>query len=307
MEQQKGQDQGRFQRYKMPVKKAREEEFIDKFTEEIINNLRKDFSAIEKEKKDEERKKMEKELQEMKEKFSKEVVNMQPTKIKPPQQIISKPIEQKAIQQIPIKPKESIQFKKPAPLPEKPKQLAPPKPINIESPKVLPQIIPGEIDFGKIIYLIKDPLITYIECPGPDKNIIIRKAGNSFMTQIKLTKEEMIAIIKSFSVKTRIPLVEGMLTARYDGVEISAIISETVTSSFIIKKDIIPSLKAPPTQLQPPNKPYIKPGLQKITRFPIPGIAMRPMPQRTQGMPPRQPQPEQKKESIWNKKIKIGK
>lgn len=295
----------------MPAQTATRQEFIDKFTEEIIHNIAKNFSAIEKEKRAEERIKREEEINKLKEKFSKEVVNMQPVRIQLPSNMIPKPVqqEQKPIQQkqIPqIQQQALVQFKKPQQQ-QNPKKEEKPKPTNIEAPKILPQVALGEIDFGKIIYLIKDLLITYIECPGPDKNVIIRKAGNSFMTQIKLTKDEMIAIIKSFSLKTRIPLVEGMLTARYENIEISAIVSETTTSSFIIKKDIIPPVKMPPTQLQPPNQPYIRPGMPRPMRFPIPGIQMPPTLPRHQTFQAKPQQAEPKKESIWNKKIKIGK
>jgi len=105
------------------------------------------------------------------------------------------------------------------------------------------QIQPGEINFGKIIVLIRDPLITYIECPSENQNITIKKAGQTLKTQITLTKEEIKSIIVDFSEKTRIPLVEGMLNARYKDLEISAIVSEVISPSFIIRKDIIPSMQ----------------------------------------------------------------
>jgi hypothetical protein len=116
---------------------------------------------------------------------------------------------------------------------------------------------PGEINFGKIIALARDPLVTYIECAGESKNIVIKKTGQTFKTSLTLAKEEIIAIIKDFSEKTRIPLVEGMLNARYQNLEISAVVSELIPPSFIIRKDIIQNqlniIKQRPRYLARPN------------------------------------------------------
>jgi hypothetical protein len=124
------------------------------------------------------------------------------------------------------------------------------KEIPIFNIKMQPQ--QARQDFGKLFPLIQDKLVTYIESQGQDKNIIIRRAGQTFKTPLILTKDEIISIIKEFSEKTRIPLVEGMLDARYEDLEITAIVSEVLEPSFIIKKDIIPINKPMPTQLQRP-------------------------------------------------------
>lgn len=112
------------------------------------------------------------------------------------------------------------------------------------------QIQPGEINFGKIGFLTKDHLVTYIECPGDGKNIIIKRAGATLKTQIALNKDEIMEIIKSFSEKSKIPILEGMLTARDNDLEISAITSENISHSFVIKRVLIEVQQAKPTQLE---------------------------------------------------------
>jgi hypothetical protein len=127
---------------------------------------------------------------------------------------------------------------------------------KIEVPKTIPEQGPNDIKFGKIYFLIRDPLVTFIECPGPNKNIVIKKAGNKLVTQITFLQAEIVDLINSFSEVARIPLIEGILTARHENLEISAVVSDEVTPSFVIKKDIIPQFGQAPTNLMPNNPHY---------------------------------------------------
>jgi hypothetical protein len=307
----------------MPEEKDRAKEFLDKFTGEMILSLKKEQDARERERKEKERIRREIEIHKLKEKFSKETVEkikprappivFPPAQPAPARPVPAKPVAPRIAPRPEVPPTRPIKPAQPSPKPAPAKPRAPPA-IKVEVPKNLPPVAPGEIDFGKIIFLVRDPLITYIECPGPSKRVIIRKAGNTSATQITLTKEEIIAIIKSFSEKTRIPLVEGMLTARYENMEISAVVSETMPPSFIIKKDIIPQLQRPPTQLLAPTQPYIIPVQARQTaipaqRMPIP-LAAPPNPTPASAllkpMPKVQAQPKPGDESFFKKKIKIG-
>jgi hypothetical protein len=178
----------------------------------------------------------------------------------------------------------------PTPAPAKPLPKPMPKPqpqkiITIPIPPKQPPLLPGEVNFGKITFLVKDPLVTYIEAPGINKNVLIKRAGITTKTQITLSKEEMLAIIKSFSETARIPLIEGMLNARLSNLEMSAVVSETTNSSFILKKNPIPEMNKPITQLQ-------RPMMQIPTMPGVPRMSQKP----TQAMPPinrpfNQPQP----------------
>jgi len=271
-----------------------EQEFIDNFTEEIIMNFVKEIKeeiSFEKEMK---RAQREVELEKMRQKFSKygEVPH--------------------AIMQRPPMPQQ-IQRQVPTPLPQLPRnppiQKIPVQEINIQAK-------PEDINFfGKIQDLINDNLVTYIECPSENKNIIIRKAGATISIPITLKNDEELVIIKSFSEKARIPLIEGMLNAKISNLEISAVVSENAGSSFIIRKNPVIIQSNAPTRLERPMMQFPQPGAQHQITPAMPPVN-RPftpssMPQQMQQQPRQQNQnaqpKETNKESFWNKKITFGK
>lgn len=194
----------------------------------------------------------------------------------------------------------------------------PPRPIAAPKPEALPPIKPPEVPppvaalpplppvpprpvrpappteaaralaLGKIQALIDDPLVTSIECQGPKKNIIIKRNQQTVQTDIQLNDAEINAIIKDFSDKARIPLIEGMLRARVGNLQISAVISKKGSARFIITKTIVPELKQP-TRLQPvsalerPNVP------RRVPARAVPGVR-RPFAAQPRRLP-RPPQP----------------
>lgn len=111
--------------------------------------------------------------------------------------------------------------------PKKPKQPLP-------SPN-LPKI-GGEVNLKKLDVFLADKAITMIECPGPNKLILVKKAGRVNSTKVSLSQEEIDAVIEDFSKKTRIPVIGGIFKATVEDLTISAIISEFVGSKFIIYK-----------------------------------------------------------------------
>ena len=129
-------------------------------------------------------------------------------------------IEQKTKEQVIKKPQVNIQTKPDLPL------------IKLTIPLVQPQ---NELNLGKITFLLNDPSINQIECPGTDKNIIITKSKMRARTQITLQEEEILTIISDFSQQTRIPIVGGRLNARKGIFELSASI-EGKNYIFIVKK-----------------------------------------------------------------------
>lgn len=258
----------------------KEEKFLDKFTEEMILNTKKAKSKPI-------------------EKIIKKIESPKEQTSQPLQPIVPKPIPisppPRALPPRPIQPRVSQPQTPPQKIEQKPKRpILPPRPINLSEKKQVKSeelqvtniplpprpitIAPGQIDFGKINFLVQDPLITQIEAPGDKKNIIIKKAGNIIRTQITLTKEEILAIINSFSEAARIPLVEGMLIARIGNLEMTAVVSASEGSnvSFILRKEPIPIMIRPPTQLMRP--------LMQIT----PAQSPRPMP----FIPPQNPRPQ---------------
>lgn len=93
-----------------------------------------------------------------------------------------------------------------------------------------------EIDLGKLNPLIKDPLVKDIECPGANQNIIVSGMMGRKKTDIVLSREEIEQIIKKFSETTKIPVHEGIFKVVFGKLIFSAIISNIISSKFIIKK-----------------------------------------------------------------------
>lgn len=92
------------------------------------------------------------------------------------------------------------------------------------------------IDLGKLNPLIKDPLVKVIECNGDDKKIIVMGRMGRKSTKIILTKEEIDNIINKFSKATKIPVQEGVFKVVFGTLIFSAIVSEVVSSKFLIRK-----------------------------------------------------------------------
>ena len=117
-----------------------------------------------------------------------------------------------------------------------------PQDIDPEKAKILqsikPEYRPKPQDFvlGKIDVLLRDNMIQTLECPGPGKNILVKKLNKINMTKITLSKEEINAIITGFSNKAKIPLLGGILKAAVGNLLISAVISDFAGSRFIINK-----------------------------------------------------------------------
>jgi hypothetical protein len=119
-------------------------------------------------------------------------------------------------------------------------------PTRIEQ-KVVPQnkIFPQEQfnkeveitgDYGKINHFLREKTISFIECPGPGKSIIIIKMGQRQMTNITLNPKEIRMILDEVAAEAHIPLLEGVFRAAVGGFTISAVISEIIGSKFVIKK-----------------------------------------------------------------------
>ena len=124
-----------------------------------------------------------------------------------PQQLIKKPL-----QQVVRERKEKIQIQ--------PEQQEKPEGFNL----------------GKLEPFAKDVSIQLIECPGPGKNILVKRYNQPNITKTILNQEEITNIINSFSKEARIPVTGGILKAAVGSLIISAVISEFVGSRFIINK-----------------------------------------------------------------------
>ncbi|OGJ16940.1 hypothetical protein A3K73_00970 [Candidatus Pacearchaeota archaeon RBG_13_36_9] len=109
------------------------------------------------------------------------------------------------------------------------------KAIHLPSQIIVP--VPGmEVNLGKLNILATDKGVTVIECPGPEKFVLVKKTGRTNLTQIKLSQEDINNIINEFSEKTRIPLMDGIFKAIIGEISINAIITDSICSRFMIYK-----------------------------------------------------------------------
>jgi len=92
------------------------------------------------------------------------------------------------------------------------------------------------LGLGKFDFLLSDPSVISIECPGPNKPILVNKNGLVQTSSIMLNKEEIDNIVKEISEKTRIPLLQGVFKAAFGQFILTAIISEFVGTRFLIQK-----------------------------------------------------------------------
>lgn len=137
--------------------------------------------------------------------------------------------------QILKKPLQPIQKQITKPIPQKPK---PQISLAQRTAEIKPesQTRPEGFALGRLEQLLKNPSIQAIECPGPGRNVLVKRYNKINVTKITLGQEEITDIINNFSEKARIPIVGGILKAAVGDLVISAIISEFVGSRFIINK-----------------------------------------------------------------------
>ena len=204
--------------------------FLKKFTEEILTHLKSELAIVDAERLENERIKKVIEAEKLRVRFSNYTKNQSTM-----QKSIRPPIQQ--VQRTIVRPPVAKQ------------------PIKVEVPQNQPPISSEDINFGRINMFVQDPLVSYIDCPGENRDITIRKVGRIMKVELTLKKEEIFEIIKSFSEKTHIPLIEGMLKAKFKNLEIAAIVSQN-DSSFVLKKEINP-VSTPITFTQKPRSPKI--------------------------------------------------
>jgi len=113
-----------------------------------------------------------------------------------------------------------------------------------------PILIGGDFGFHDsekmkyVLFLLTDPTVQSIECPGLGKQILLNKSGNLQASNVSLSKEEIDEIIYSISKKTKVPTVPGLFKAAFDNFLITAVISEVAGTRFVIQKVYHPP--APP-------------------------------------------------------------
>lgn len=106
-----------------------------------------------------------------------------------------------------------------------------------QPPKIIPiNLLINPPNYGKMNPLIRDRLVDFIECPGPEIPILVTTQGRKQQTKITLTKEEIQMFLESASAKTNIPIVAGVFRVSWDNLILNAVISEGANSRFVLKK-----------------------------------------------------------------------
>jgi len=91
-------------------------------------------------------------------------------------------------------------------------------------------------DYGKLSGLLADASVSSIECSGPGQNINVIRAGQKQFTKISLTPGEIKDFLEDVAMKARVPLLEGVFRAAVDNFVVNAVVSESIGSRFIIRK-----------------------------------------------------------------------
>ena len=165
-----------------------------------------------------------------------------------------KPIVQlKGVAEAQIPPAEKAPQKKPvSPVPQ---QYAPIRVMEIAALPPVQQIPPENIrieSFSRISHLLSEPSVQAIECLGPDKPLVVTRAGLAQATSITLTLAEIKNILNELSEKTRIPLLSGIFKVAVQNLVITSVISEFADPRFIIQKRAYIPPALPAYRITPP-------------------------------------------------------
>lgn len=93
-----------------------------------------------------------------------------------------------------------------------------------------------ELLLPRILPILNDPTAFSIECSGPEKPLLINRHGSIQASQITLNAEEIKSVLQEISNRTRIPLITGTFKAAFDNFICTAVISDFISSRFIIQK-----------------------------------------------------------------------
>lgn len=102
-----------------------------------------------------------------------------------------------------------------------------------------------DMDLEKLNPLVRDPAVKIIECNGVNQPLIVRGNMGTKPTNIFLNQEEIEDVIERFSHQAKIPVTEGIFKVAVGRLIITAVISEVVSSRFVIQKMVFPLNKLP--------------------------------------------------------------
>ena len=87
-----------------------------------------------------------------------------------------------------------------------------------------------------LVYLLSDPNVTSLECPGPGKPIVLNKSGNMENSSLVFSQEDIKNVTDEVSRKTGQKFDSGFVKAAIGNFIVSAVISEFVGTRFVMQK-----------------------------------------------------------------------
>lgn len=109
-------------------------------------------------------------------------------------------------------------------------QITPPLPPSPQN-AALPQFT-----LAKIQSLLSSQGTRSIECPGPDRPLILVRGGKPEVQQTTLSAEEINTFLQEVATQTKIPLLPGLYKALLGPYLITAVISDVIGSRFILQR-----------------------------------------------------------------------
>ncbi len=159
-----------------------------------------------------------------------------PPPIRPPTTVQQKaPVAQAFTSPVPQK---NTQPRQPQFIPRQTQPQAPRQPV----PQTVQAVQPGSPtliplpSLAKLQPFLNDQRVNMVECPGPQKPVLVTQSGRVQATGVTLTTDEINAILKEVSEKTHIPLGSGLFKAALGNLIITAIISEYIGTRLILQK-----------------------------------------------------------------------
>jgi nitrogenase molybdenum-iron protein alpha/beta subunit len=116
------------------------------------------------------------------------------------------------------------------PLPKLPEEV-------LQQPVQIQLVQNAQQDYGKLTSLINDQNVAYIECFGKNSPLNVIRFGQKQRTNIVMNDEEIKSFLKYISDKVKIPLIDGVFNVVIDGMLVNAIVSDTIGTKFMIKKN----------------------------------------------------------------------
>lgn len=92
------------------------------------------------------------------------------------------------------------------------------------------------LDLGKLNPYLNDSHVQSIESEGPNEKVYVNGSMGRKPTKVVLSKEEIDSVIDTFSKSAKIPKTEGLYKVVTNNLMLSAMISDTIGSRFVIKK-----------------------------------------------------------------------